>query len=85
MSIGASAPPGAITSDHTGGLLDFVRTAILSLQHFAEQTNDDQDLHTVQKCIVGLQGLLAAHSKGGDAAMGLPPALRHVRQKSSGY
>jgi hypothetical protein len=35
MSIGASAPPGAITSDHSGGLLDFVRTAILSLQHFA--------------------------------------------------
>jgi hypothetical protein len=51
MSIGASAPPeapplpGAITSDHTGGQLDFIRTAILSLQHFAEQTNDDQDLH----------------------------------------
>lgn len=34
----------AITSDHTGGLLDFIRQAILSLQHFAEQTNDDQEL-----------------------------------------
>ena len=33
--------PGAITSEHSGGLLDFIRQAIMALQHFAEQTHDD--------------------------------------------
>jgi hypothetical protein len=42
-------------SDHTGNALDFIRTAILSLQHFAEQTDDDQELAAVQKCIVNLE------------------------------
>jgi hypothetical protein len=32
---------GAVTSDHTGGNLDFTRTAIMSLQHFAEITSDE--------------------------------------------
>ena len=87
MSIGASAPPppGAITSDHTGGLLDFIRTAILSLQHFAEQTNDDQDLRAVQKCITALQGILAGAAKDHGAALGQTPGMRAVRRASSGY
>ena len=95
MSIGASAPPGApplptkqnaaITSDHTGGLLDFVRTAILSLQHFAEQTNDDSELAAVHKCIVALQNILAGHALNRDAALGITPPLKHVRQASRNY
>jgi hypothetical protein len=79
------APTGAITSDHQGGLLDHIRTAIMSLQHFAEQATDDQDIHTVTKCIVGLQSILADHAKGADAAMGTTPALKHVRQRTQGY
>ena len=49
----AGATPGAVTSDHTGGQLDFIRQAIMALQHFAEQTNDDVELAKVHKCIVG--------------------------------
>ena len=56
--------PGAVTSDHTGGMLDFIRTAIMSLQHFAEQTTDDVELAKVHKCIVGLQSILADHARG---------------------
>jgi hypothetical protein len=78
MSIGASAPPGAITSDHSGGLLDFVRTAILSLQHFAEQTNDDAELAQVHACITKLQQILAGHAKDRKAALGMTPAMRTV-------
>lgn len=85
MSIGASAPPGALTSDHSGGLLDFVRTAILSLQHFAEQSNDDADIHAVTKCIAALQAILAGAAKDRGAAIGETPAVRHVRRASSGY
>lgn len=82
---GAPAPPGAVTSDHTGGLLDFIRTAIMSLQHFAEQTTDDVELAKVHKCIVGLQSILADHASGKDAALGMTPALKHVRRNTQGY
>jgi hypothetical protein len=33
----AGAPPEPITSPHGGGSLDLLRTAILALQHYAEQ------------------------------------------------
>jgi hypothetical protein len=59
------APPGAVTSDHTGGNLDFIRQAIMALQHFAEQTSDDQELAAVHKCILALQNILAGHAKTG--------------------
>ena len=75
----------AITSDHTGGLLDFIRQAILALQHFAEQTNDDAELAKVHKCIVALQSILADHASDRDAAMGVTPSLRHVRRTSGNY
>ena len=78
-------PPGAITSDHSGGLLDFIRQAIMALQHFAEQTSDDVELAKVHKCIVGLQSILADHAQGKDKALGLTPALQHVRRQSRGY
>ena len=78
-------PPGAITSDHTGGNLDFIRQAIMSLQHFAEQTSDDRDLAKVHKCIVGLQSILADHASTKDKALGMTPALQHVRRSTQGY
>ena len=81
----AGATPGAVTSDHTGGLLDFIRTAIMSLQHFAEQTTDDVELAKVHKCIVGLQSILADHAQGKDKALGMTPALQHVRRSTQGY
>jgi hypothetical protein len=81
----AGAPPGAVTSDHTGGLLDFIRTAILSLQHFAEQTNDDAELAAVHKCITALQQILAGHAKDREAALGMTPAMRATRRATSGY
>ncbi len=83
--LGPGAPPGAITSDHTGGMLDFIRTAIMSLQHFAEQTSDDVELAKVHKCIVGLQSILADHAQGKDKALGMTPALQHVRRSTQGY
>ena len=77
--------PGAVTSDHTGGALDFIRTAIMSLQHFAEQTNDDQELAKVHRAIVLLQSLLADHASTKDKALGMTPALQHVRRSRQGY
>jgi hypothetical protein len=67
----AGPTPGAVTSDHTGGALDFIRTAIMSLQHFAEITDDDQELAKVHKCIVGLQSILADHASTKDKALGI--------------
>jgi hypothetical protein len=79
-----ATPNAAITSDHTSGQLDFIRTAIMSLQHFAEQTDDDQELAAVQKCIVGLQQILAGHAKDREAALGMTPSMRHVKRASGG-
>jgi hypothetical protein len=50
--------------------LDFIRTAILSLQHFAEHTNDDRELATVHACITRLQKILAGPSSDGDRRSG---------------
>jgi hypothetical protein len=94
MGMPPNAPPGApplppapagITSPHQGGSLDLIRTAILALQHYAEQETDDQELALVHSCIVNLQKLLANHAKNADAAMGTTPAMRHVRRVSGGY
>jgi hypothetical protein len=74
-----------ITSPHSVNRLDLVRTAILALQHYAEQETDDQELALVHSCIVNLQKLLANHAKNADAAMGTTPAMRHVRRVSGGY
>ena len=49
----------SITSEEGGGPLDQIRLAIMSLQHFAEQSHDDQELHDVHKCITALQKILA--------------------------
>ena len=81
----SGSKPGAVTSDHTGGNLDFIRTAIMSLQHFAEQTDDDVELAKVHKCIVGLQSILADHASTKDKALGMTPALQHVRRSRQGY
>jgi hypothetical protein len=67
------------------GALDFIRTAILSLQHFAELTDDDVELAKVHKCIVGLQSILADHASTKDKALGMTPALQHVRRSRQGY
>jgi hypothetical protein len=74
-----------VTSDHTGGALDFIRTAIMSLQHFAEITDDDVELAKVHKCIVGLQSILADHASTKDKALRMTPALQHVRRSRQGY
>jgi hypothetical protein len=74
----------SITSDHQGNRLDPYRSAILALQHCAELESDDQDLHTIHKCIAAMQGVLAHNAKDGDAALGITPALRHVRRTVGG-
>jgi hypothetical protein len=79
-----AAATAGITSPHGGGRLDLIRTAILSLQHYAEQETDDTELATVHKCIVALQNMLANHAKNQDAAMGVTPALKHVRRIAGG-
>jgi hypothetical protein len=79
-------PPAqaGITSPHGGGRLDLIRTAILALQHYAETETDDIELATVQKCILGLQQLLADHHKNRDAALGVTPVMKHVRRVAGG-
>ena len=57
----------------------------MALQHFAEQTHDDVELAKGHKCIVGLQSILADHAQGKDKALGLTPALQHVRRQRQGY
>jgi hypothetical protein len=77
--------PGEVTSPHTGGNLDFVRQAVLALQHFAELTADDVELAKVHSCITSLQKILADHAKDRESALGTTPAMRHVRRQSAGY
>ena len=74
----------AITSRDEGSDLDHVRTAIMALQAYAEGIHDDQELAKVHRCIVALQSILADHAKNRDAAMGVTPALKHVRRTSRG-
>ena len=75
-----------ITSDHTGGPLDLVREAIMALQLFAERAkSDDITLAKIHKVIVGLQSILADHASDHEAAMGLTPAMRHLRRTTQGY
>ena len=57
----------------------------MALQHFAEQTHDDVELAKGHKCIVGLQSILVDHAQGKDKALGLTPALQHVRRQRQGY
>jgi hypothetical protein len=74
----------SITSRDEGSDLDHIRTAIMALQAYAEGSHDDQELAAVHKCITALQNILAGHSKNRDAAMGVTPALKHVRRTSRG-
>src|SRR5215831_14273971 len=79
-----SPQTAGITSQHDGSDLDHIRTAILALQLYAEGETDDQELATVHKCITALQNILASDAKNRDAALGVTPALRHVRRVSRG-
>lgn len=77
---GGPAPGASVTSAHSGGDLDHLRTAILALQLYAEGLHDDQELVPVHQCIVDLQKILAGHAKNRDAALGITPAMKHVRR-----
>jgi hypothetical protein len=78
-------PTGSLTSRDDGSDLDHIRTAIHALQIYAEGNHDDQELHAVQSCIVNLQKILAEHASNRDAAMGVTPAMKHIRRTSAGY
>ena len=78
-------PAESITSNEDGSSNDMIRVAIRSLQHWLELNDNDADAAKVQKCIVGLQGVLADHQKDREAALGISPALRHVRRSSQTY
>jgi hypothetical protein len=80
----ADDPNASVTSRETGSDLDLIRHAIQPLQLYAERTHDDQELAAVHQCIVNLQKLLADHAKNRDAAIGITPALKHVRRVSRG-
>jgi hypothetical protein len=84
MSIGPSTT-ASLTSRDDGSDLDHVRTAIQALQLYAEGNHDDVELAKVHKCIVALQSILADHASNKDAAMGVTPALKHVRRVSGNY
>jgi hypothetical protein len=47
--------------------------------------HDDVELATIHKCVVALQSILADHASNKDAAMGITPALKHVRRVSGNY
>jgi hypothetical protein len=81
-----SGSPGAVTGPHSGGLLDFPREAVLALQHFAEQSQDDQDIAIANDLIAQIQKkLIAPHAKDRDAALGIGPAHRAARRAKQGY
>jgi hypothetical protein len=73
-------PSRSITSPHQGDKNDPLRTAIMALQHAAELEQDDNDIQTLHKAIVLVQGVLANNAKDADAAIGITPAMRHVRR-----
>lgn len=75
-------PTGSTTSDHQGDPTYALRTALMALQMWLEGNKDDQDAHAVMKCVVALEGVLADHAKGRDAAMGINPGLQHVRRQA---
>jgi hypothetical protein len=77
-------PTASITSRDDGSDLDHIRTAIFALQLYAEGETDDQELATVHKCILALQNILASDAKNKDAALGVTPALKHVRRVARG-
>jgi hypothetical protein len=83
-SASADDQNASVTSREDGSDLDLVRHAIQALQLYAERTHDDQELQVVHKAIVALQGILAGHAKNQDAALGISPALKHVRRVSRG-
>ena len=70
-----------VTSRHSGDRLDLIRTAILALQHYAEQEDDDVELAQVHKCVVALQNLLANHAKNRSGSTS--PAGSGSRRRSS--
>jgi hypothetical protein len=78
------APTGSVTSRDEGSDLDHIRTAIQALQLYAEGMHDDVELAKSHKCIVALQPILADDASNKDAAMGVTPALKHVRRVSGG-
>src|SRR5262249_41158304 len=80
VAINVPPPTAGITSRDEGSDLDDIRTAILALQIYAEGLHDDQELAVVHQCILNLQKILANHDKNRDAAMGVTPALKHVRR-----
>lgn len=79
------APTGSVTSRDSGEDLDHLRTAVQALQLYAEGNHDDVELAKVHKCIVALQSILADHASNKDAAMGITPALKHVRRTTGNY
>jgi hypothetical protein len=79
------APTDSVTSRDDGSDLDHIRTAVQALQLYAEGNHDDQELAKVHKAIVLCQSLLADHAKNRDAALGMSPALKHIRRTSGNY
>jgi hypothetical protein len=77
-------PTASITSRDSGSDVDHIRTAILAFQMYAEGLHDDQELAEIHKLIVGAQKILARHAADRDSAMGVSPALKHVRRVSRG-
>jgi hypothetical protein len=82
-SVGVPAN-ASITSRDEGGDLDHIRTAIMALQAYAENNHDDVELAKVHKCVVALQSILADHASNRDAALGMTPAMKHLRRQSQG-
>jgi hypothetical protein len=82
---GAPALP-VVTSNPTGSPNDSLRSAVVALQDWLGENQDDQDAAKVTKCLAAVQQVLADHAKAKDAALGVTPALQHVRRQSrAGY
>lgn len=88
---GGGGPAGApslpvVTSNPTGSANDSLRAAVVALQDWLAQNQDDQDAAKVTKLLAGVQQVLGDHAKQKDQALGITPALAHVRRQSrAGY
>jgi len=84
MAVNVPPATAGITSRDDGSYLDHIRSGILAFQLAAESSHDDVELAKLHKCILAAQSILADHASNRDAALGVTPALKHVRRVSQG-
>jgi hypothetical protein len=70
----------SVTSSQTGDPSDDLRHAIMFVQSYMQQEQDDEDLAAASKILSGLQSLLASQQKLVDRATGVGAGARLLRK-----